>query len=101
MKLQEIPVSENNQKGNYLHYCQGCDGLHMINTVVKNQNNAIWSFNNNFDLPTFSPSININLHNNKRCHYFIINGKINYCSDCTHSLKGQELQLLEIPENFL
>lgn len=102
MKLQEIPVSENNTLGNFIHYCPGCEQLHMINTVVRNEKNAIWVFiNRNMERPTFSPSINIDLGNGKRCHYFLKSGVLVYCSDSTHAYAGMETELPEIPENFL
>lgn len=70
-----------------------------------------WSFNGDFDLPVFGPSINewwggdgvgedhIPLH---RCHSFIgcngaAPGQIIYLGDCTHKLAGQVRDLPEIP----
>jgi hypothetical protein len=63
-----------------------------------------WTFNGDFERPTFSPSLNtwyggdddeIPLH---RCHSFIRNGRIEFLPDCTHALAGQTVDLPEIDE---
>ena len=77
--------------GDFNHWCQGCEQFHLINTKRKNMNNAQWSFNGNFDKPTFNPSINII----GQCHYFIRNGMIEYCADSKHNLAGQTVPLLD------
>ncbi len=92
-----MKLLESDTEGDYVHYCPGCDQLHLINTKRKNDNDAQWSFDNNFEKPTFSPSINIV----KQCHYFIRNGFIEYCSDSKHKLKGETIELPNIPEDFL
>ena len=92
-------------KGDYWHYCPGCEQLHQINTERKNDNGAQWSFDGNMEQPTFAPSINITLETSpgktKRCHYFIDNGRINYCGDSTHALSGQSVELPEIPTDLI
>jgi hypothetical protein len=84
---------------------------------------CVWGFNNDFENPTFSPSINETTgdlipnfnegvyqgtpenfaewreHMRKsayRCHFIVTGGRIHYCGDCTHNLAGQTLDLLEI-----
>lgn len=106
MKLKEIPVSEDNTNGNYMHYCPGCKQLHMINTLVRNNNGAIWSFDGDVNNPTFSPSIHIHSTDAKgnrhtSCHYFIKSGYMHYCNDSRHELSGQIVELPNIPEGFL
>lgn len=88
--------------GNYLHYCPGCEGLHMINTGSRNQNNALWSFNGNFEVPTFTPSVDVNKNfPESRCHYSIIEGKIIFTTECYHKLAGQTIDIPEIPDDWL
>jgi len=78
------------------HYCQGCEQEHVF-TVGQNG----WTFNNNFEKPTFSPSMLINKHDPKtRCHYFIKNGQIQFLSDCHHALAGQTLDLIDLDIAF-
>lgn len=67
--------------------------------------NDRWGFNNNFEKPTFTPSLNtwwggykngdhdIPLH---RCHSFITDGKIQFLGDCTHALANQTVDLPDI-----
>jgi hypothetical protein len=60
-----------------------------------------WTFNGDFEKPTFSPSLNtwyggsdgVPLH---RCHSFIRDGRIEFLGDCTHALAGKTVDLPEI-----
>lgn len=59
-----------------------------------------WEFNGDFKSPTFTPSL-LQQYSDPRghhvCHLFITAGKIYYCSDCTHALAGQVVELPEPP----
>jgi hypothetical protein len=81
----------------YLHWCPGCEQMHIINTEKPNRLGTIWKFNGNVDSPTFTPSIN----HPGYCHYFIRNGNIEYCSDSTHQFSGQTIPLPEFPKDML
>lgn len=101
--------------GRIMFYCQGCNCHHAINDS--------WSFNGNYDSPTFSPSILVRgTEYTKKgwdeydewtktkimppsgrfetiptiCHSFVRDGKIEYLSDCTHELAGQTLEIEDI-----
>lgn len=104
MKVRQIQ-----RKGKIIGYsflCFGCGCDHVIYTDI----DAIgikWWFNNNLAKPTFSPSVLLrtgSLADPKHidevpptcCHFFIKNGCIEYLTDCTHYLKGQTIELLEI-----
>lgn len=105
--------------GGYLHHCPGCETNHFINTHRDPDfpGKPCWSFNENPDSPTFSPSVRI--REKKRefdngewtgewvkdvdgnlidhcCHYFIRNGQIEFCSDSTHTLAGQTVSLPDL-----
>jgi hypothetical protein len=82
---------------------------HYINTKVPNHKNAQWNFNGNLDSPTFTPSINERTgyyvnpemyadakNESYHCHFVVTDGKIYFCGDCSHELKGQTLDLPEI-----
>ena len=110
-------------QGGYGHWCPGCKGGHEINVDRPNSSGAKWTFNGDLLRPTFSPSVNIRLRPtfspsvNIRwgryadpkfvspenhdpsgvCHYFIRDGRIQFCSDSTHALSGQTVDLPEIP----
>jgi hypothetical protein len=104
-----LRVIEGGQLG---FWCPGCKELHVVN--------GSWQFNDNYDLPTFSPSIlvrgghyasswkngdpcwctfnaehpeQVSKHECARCHSFVTDGKISFLSDCTHELAGETLTL--------
>lgn len=70
----------------------------------KGKSGANWTFNGNVHCPTFTPSVNELLNGpgpehregipSRRCHYIVAAGKIKYCGDCTHALKGQTLPMI-------
>ena len=31
------------------------------------------------------------------CHHFVTEGKIQFCGDCTHALRGQTVELPDFP----
>jgi hypothetical protein len=87
--------------------CPGCKDYHMPDNS--------WQFNGDLDKPTFSPSIlvkgtkDISDEEAKRilngeqinpihfvCHSFVVDGRIQFLSDCTHELAGQTVELEEI-----
>lgn len=61
----------------------------------------VWEWNGSMDSPTFSPSLLVQWYDPNRpgtglnsvCHSFIKNGRIEFCGDCTHQLKGQKVEL--------
>lgn len=73
--------------------CPAC-GPHLI----PHKGNVTWDFNEDFDKPTFSPSVR---HKGTYgiqevpwcCHYIITDGFINFCGDCTHELAGKSFEL--------
>ncbi|MEN6386225.1 MAG: DUF6527 family protein [Phycisphaerales bacterium] len=83
--------------------CPGCGYLHMV--WVKQPEGGsypIWEFNGDSENPTISPSILVNGNvpinppHTHRCHSFVRDGKIQFLSDCTHSLAGQTVELPNI-----
>lgn len=92
------------------YWCPGCDSGHEIAVSKKNGSGAGWAFNGNFQSPTFSPSLHLKINTpdmgkyyqpnvaSTVCHCFIRDGKIQFLSDCTHALRGQTVDLPEIPD---
>lgn len=104
--------------------CPGCGDTHLLQTPEINAGSgAIWGFNGDFDRPTFTPSIlqwsghYMPGYNSDKCwctwtkehpadegkcptcyicHSFVTDGKIQFLSDCSHSLAGQTVELPEI-----
>lgn len=56
-----------------------------------------WSFNGNYERPTFSPSIKVEIGHypdpSDICHSFVTDGKIKYLNDCTHELAEKTIDL--------
>lgn len=81
-----------NQTGEYVQHviaCPGCGNWHSFDHR--------WTFNGDFEKPTFSPSMLVNQHDPKsRCHSFVRDGKIQFLSDCFHKYAGQTLDLEDI-----
>jgi hypothetical protein len=97
----------------YLFYCEGCEMLHGPTDS--------WTFNGDFEKPTFSPSILVKGTEMTEkgtadyeawsaagypdrngepfesvptiCHSFVTDGKIQFLNDCTHELAGQTVAL--------
>lgn len=90
MKLRKI------EDGKLMFYCEGCGQCHYADNR--------WTFNGDFEKPTFSPSILVNTghHPNPSdiCHSFVTDGKMQYLSDCTHSLTGQTVEMLDEEDWF-
>ena len=74
--------------------CPGCKHLHGVPADR-------WNWNGSEESPTLSPSVRHYYHHpttrveTTTCHYHLRNGKIEFCNDCQHDLKGQTVELLE------
>ena len=89
MKLHRV-FNEKGSLHGYFFECPGCGELHCVGPS--------WAFNGDMDRPTFSPSILVRWGSGdpKRCHSFIRDGRIEFCSDSTHALAGKTVDLPEI-----
>lgn len=126
-KVSKYEHGDNNRIG-YSFYCEGCKGHHGVPVDGKGRPN--WTFNGDEEKPTFAPSILVTYEylsdagreksqefykkhgryptneelpydSKKICHSFVRDGKIQYLGDCTHSLKGQTIDLPNIDLNEL
>ncbi len=100
--------------GNLVYKCPGCKDGHVIPfDKLSARGGYAWSFNNDLDKPTLSPSINawtdgwtdpedptfhIPL---TRCHHFLKDGMIQFLSDCTHELANQTVAMIDMPETWI
>lgn len=95
--------------GRLMFWCPGCNEAHVVGPS--------WSFNGNFDRPTFSPSVLVHgvqrltedeyqrvMAGEKieprplRCHSFVTDGQIQFLGDCTHAMAGQTVALRAFDE---
>ena len=108
-----------NDNGDVSFWCPGCEEYHIIN--LSRPGCPTWTFNGNYDNPTFSPSVLVRSghyipgSSDKECwcnfkerfpnegeppfkcgicHSFIVNGKIQYLSDCTHKFAVQTIDMV-------
>lgn len=72
------------------------DGIHVFRCPACCCNHFAddrWKFNGDYERPTFTPSLLIQYADQKICHSFVTDGKIQYLSDCTHELAGQTVEI--------
>lgn len=77
-------------------HCPGCGADHGL--PVGDGPGPRWSWNSDMVRPTFGPSILVTWEWGaerapKRCHSFVVLGRIQYLDDCTHRLAGQTVEL--------
>lgn len=75
--------------------CPACENYHWVPIGGLRK----WEFNGDFENPTVSPSVKIMLTEGdieKVCHFFIRNGRIEFCSDSTHVLAGKAVEMATI-----
>jgi hypothetical protein len=116
MKILEKEIQDGQAHYRRLYfYCPGCKTIHSYNcdvpggaVNVNGQRIPVWSFNGDFDRPTFSPSLltfTTDPETKERrtlCHLFVQDGKINYCGDCPHDHNGRQgVELIDIPDEFV
>lgn len=77
--------------------CPGCKGHHAF-TTKNGYGGPVWSWNGSIEKPTFQPSLMCNRGEKDQCHSVVTDGKIHFCSDCHHDLKGQIIDIPEIDE---
>lgn len=110
-------------------WCPGCQEMHSINVGdplgVLRGGVGGWTFDNNYDKPTFSPSVLVTGGHHcsppwqpgqpcwctynaehpddpspfkcERCHSFVRAGRIEFLADCSHPLAGQTVDLTAPP----
>lgn len=90
-----------------MHWCPGCDDVHGIR--IEGPDGPKWTFNGDYDRPTFGPSVRCFTHydddhrklpdgqTRTLCHYFIRDGRIEFCGDSPHNLAGQTVDLPDWP----
>lgn len=80
----------------YVFQCPGCKCSHYVQTAKNDAGQPVWKWNGDVDKPTVTPSIRVQTEDEtgkKCCHFFITNGQIRFCGDCTHELSGKTLEL--------
>jgi hypothetical protein len=87
---------DSNGDTHLIYYCPGCKNNHSVPTQR-------WNWNGSIEKPTLSPSVRHffpvigNRPEKTICHYFIVDGVIDFCGDCEHNLRGK-MELPDLPE---
>jgi hypothetical protein len=87
----------------YIFWCPACEKPHPYRTAraeTEGPNYPVWGFNGDREKPTFTPSLLVHPTPPNpdgsvyqvRCHLFLTDGKIQYCSDSQHRLAGQTVE---------
>ena len=90
-------LAVNKDDGSHVFWCPGCQQGHMY------PDDGRWSFNGDFDKPTFNPSLLNTMEygddrETKRCHLYVSNAKIQYLNDCTHDLAGETVDMIDMED---
>ncbi len=76
----------------YLFHCPGCGCSHPFE--VEAPGGSGWTWNGSLEKPTFSPSLLCNgPWLERRCHSFVVDGRIQFLGDSYHELAGQKVDL--------
>lgn len=70
--------------------CPGCKQEHFISFQDAS---VVWTWNHSLDKPTCTPSVRVS-SDFYVCHFMLTNGQLNFCSDCTHDLRGQTVDVI-------
>jgi hypothetical protein len=103
MKVHEV-VNKDGEVIGYAIRCPACDAEDMgfAHVFYKKMKNDIpgWSFNGDFEKPTFTPSMLATAKygdpadgKDHRCHSFVTDGFIQYLGDCSHSMMNQTVEI--------
>lgn len=88
-------------------WCPGCETVHRPQTRLSETSvdfsGPLWDWDGNTESPTFSPSYKTwwsegPEHIERICHSFIRNGQWHFLDDCTHSLAGQIVDMVPVPD---
>lgn len=105
-----------NEPGMLVFQCPACGNCHYALVEGATRQGPRWTWNGSMDRPTFSPSIKVTTHRweppvgpenieqwrkqpweqkqvEHICHFFVRDGKIEYCGDCTHDRRGQTIEV--------
>lgn len=97
--------------GGLVHWCPACKEVHKFPLNGPASAGPKWAWNGSVDKPSFTPSMMIRTGPPRPmvpegrpdaghidvCHYFLTDGIIHFCGDCTHGMAGQSVPLPDWP----
>ena len=97
LRRAEVVDSEGaHQYNQWFWWCPACDLAHSFADGEKG-----WTFNGDLERPTVQPSIltwSNGRDNAQGCHVFITDGMIQYLGDSFHTLAGQTVPMVALPD---
>lgn len=78
--------------GHYFFWCPGCQTNHRIDSPR-------WTFNGDYEKPTFSPSLVTDPNGPNHCHLFVRDGKLEFLADSKHALAGKTVDMEDVTES--
>ncbi len=79
----------------YTFFCPGCEITHHFTIKDAGQDPGhVWTFDGNFESPTFQPSLDYVGH----CHLRLVSGRLQFQGDSNHALAGQTVDMVPFPE---
>ena len=86
--------------------CPACDSIHEVVVSPEGQISP-WGWNYSLTSPTLTPSVKVTYREwiseesfrEHVCHSFVTDGRIHYCTDSTHKMRGQIVGLPFITED--
>jgi hypothetical protein len=94
VKLKRL-TSQDETEVTMLFFCPACQRTHPIRVVSGDPGRPVWDWNNDYEAPTFSPSLLVypSPGGQTRCHSFLTAGRIEFCVDSEHDLADQTVDL--------
>ena len=89
--------------------CPACGFEHAFRVDLEGHgkwkdDNKPWTFNGDYDCPTFYPSMGANLYGNEKhhpiCHSFLENGHWMFLDDSTHEMAGKIVPMIPPDPNM-
>lgn len=101
MVVADVINAADNKIGRRLFvWCPGCDDVHAP-AVVGDEGDLpegpVWSWDRNLTAPTITPSIRVHYQKGD-CHSFITAGRWQFLEDSWHSLAGQTVPMVPVPD---
>ena len=82
-------------------FCPACQREHGF-IIVPYDDHPSWTFNGNYEKPTFTPSMLANKDgidpDRPICHSHLTDGKWHFLADCTHGMAGQVVDMVSIED---
>lgn len=83
--------------------CPGCEFAHSFRVEGPDDGRPLWTWNGDLVRATFSPSLLCRYpwgeqQEQRVCHSFVRDGRIQFLNDCTHALAGQTVDVPPIDD---